>query len=349
MGEGGTMNDELKAVLAAKSTRDRISALSDVVADAESLADAYVASEDLRMAKVHFHTPPMGVDLGKLDFFEELSPKEKDYVKRAGSSLIFRFFTEEQKKLKSISESVRRQLQKLSVGNSFYISSDSFYGDFLPYLKGKEQELEELKTGMSLYYDDELRSFGENVLGVVSKVCPDRYRTAERALAFITGKPLECFLAGISFDLETEYGPEKAKEEDRELLTRAKRAYINRQIEAIYIGQLQELFNALVTYVVAIKEAPASLEGYSVSRKVLKKKAGKVEKENIGGIPVISGITSSLTVLSNELLKDLANAAAFEVGSEIIGRGNDFGASFKFPKTLPGWFNREDLLSNYLT
>lgn len=342
------MATDIRATLAAQTTRDRLSALSDVVADFEGLADAYTASEDLKSCRFHFHTPPMGVDLGKLDFFEDLSDDEKSYMRRAGSSLSFRFFLEEQKKLKSISEGVRKQLQKLSVGNSSYIASDVFYGEFLPFLKGKEDELETLKAQMSDVYDIELEAFENNVLTVVSKVCPCRLEAAKKALAFISEKPVEVFLNGISFDLETEYGKEGAKNQDlSELLERSKRAYVSRQIEAIYVGQLQELWNALTVYVAAIDKAPDTLDGYSTSRNTLLKKVEKVEKENIGGLPIISALTQALRDLSKEMLKDLANTAAFDIGAEIIGRGNDFGASFRFIGGLPEWFNKDDLLDSY--
>lgn len=342
------MNNNVRATLAAQTTRERLESLSGVITDIEGLADAYTASDDLKITKVHFHQPPFGVDLGKLDFFDTLSDEEKGYVKKAGSSMTFKFFLEEQKKLKAIQEGVRKYLQKLSVGNSSYVSSDAFYNDFLPYLKGKEEELEQLKAQMSVYYDDELKNFRDNVLNVVSKMCPCRLESAKRALSFITEKPVEVFLNSICFDLETEFGTEGVKNEDLgDLLERSKRAYVVRQIEAIYIGQLQNLWDGLSTYISAIQGAPESLDGFSTSRKTLIKKAEKVEKENIGGIPVISSITQSIKDLGDELSKDMANAVAFDIASEIIGRGNEFGASFKFPDSLPEWCSKEALLENY--
>ena len=342
-------NNNVKAALAAKETKKKIEALSGVVADFESLADAYTASEDLKNCRFHFHTPPMGVDIGKLDFFEDLSEEEKGYVRRAGSSMSFKFFIEEQKKLKSISEGVRKYLQKCSVGNSSFVSKESFYNDFLPYLKGKEIELEELKAQMEAFYEDEIKSFRDNVLSVVDKMCPCRHAAAEKAVSYITDRPAEAFLAGISFDLETEFGLEGVSDSAdlSDLLERSKRAYVSRQIEAVYVGQLQELWGGLATYIAGITPAPDSLEGYNSTRSALCKKAEKVEKENIGGIPVISALTQSIKELSEELIKDLAEQEAFEIASEIIGRGSEFGASFRFLKGLPEWCNREDLLENY--
>ena len=338
----------VNAALAAKSTEERLSALSDVISDIEGLADAYTTSEDLKITKVHFHQSPMGVDLGKLDFFEVLDEEEKGYMKKAGSSLVFRFFLEEQKKLKSISEAVRKQLQKLSVGNSSYISRDVFYGEFLPYLKKKEEELEELKAQMSVYYDDELKSFESNVLNVVSKICPSRLESARKAVSYIVDKPAETFLNGISFDLETEFRADGIKDEDlSDLLKRSKKAYIERQIEAIYIGQLQNLWDAVAVYLTAIDGAPDTLDGYLTSRKTLASKAEKVEKENIGGIPVISDLTQRIKALSWELSRDLAITDGFELGSEIIGRGHQLGATFKFPPTLPSWLSKEELINNF--
>jgi hypothetical protein len=342
------MNEDIRATLAAQTTRDRLSALSEVVADFEKLADAYTSSEDLKSCRFHFHSQPMSVDLGKLDFFEDLSDDEKLYIRRAGSSLRFKFFVEEQGQLKSISESVRKQLQKLSVGNSSYIEKEIFYGEFLPFLKGKEAELKKLKAQMSDVYYFELEAFENDVLAVVTKVCPCRLEAAKKALAFISEKPVETFLNGISFDLETEYGKEGVQDQDlSELLEKSKRAYASRQVEAIFVGQLQELWNALTVYVAAIAKAPENLDGYSPSRKTLLKKVEKVERENIGGLPVISALTQSLRELSKEMVKDIANTLAFDIGAEIIGRGNDFGASFRFIGGLPEWFNKDDLLDSY--
>ncbi|MBR5178524.1 MAG: hypothetical protein IKW90_06965 [Lachnospiraceae bacterium] len=343
------MDNSIKSALAAQSTKDKLTALAGVVSgNIEDLANAYTSSEDLKMVKIHFHQPLMTVDLGKLDFMAGLDSNGQNYLKSNGSSLKFSCFVQEQKKLKALQESVRKTLGKLCVGNSDYISRDVFYGKFLPYLSDKEKEFDELKDTIGIYYDNELKTFEDNVRNVVLSTCPERSGKAEAAIRFITKRSKESFLAGICFDLETDFSEKGMGDKElAELLRKSKEAYVTRQIEAIYTGQLSELWSAITVYVLAIASAPIDLTGFSTSRNVLKNKALKVEKENIGGIPVISALTDSLKELSKELNRDMANGIAFDIMSEIVGRGTEFGSKFQFPKSLPEWVNEKDLLDNY--
>ena len=340
---------KVAATLAAKKTEEKLSALASVVSTSlEDLAEAYTTSDELKTCKFHFHQPPMAVDLGKLDFMGGLSAQEAEYVKSNASSFRFYCFPQEAKKLKSICESIRRYLKSLTVGNSDYISADDFYKKFLPYLAEKEKELSELKDAIRIYYDSELKSFEDNVMSVVGSVCPDRADAARASVAYITGRTEDSFLDNISFDLETGFDERGASSPDlSDLLKRSKEAYVLREIEGIHVGQLQQLWDALCHFVTIIKSAPEALSGYALTRRAMRNAAAKVEKENVGGIPVISELSQRIIDLEREENRDLANTEAFDIMSQIFGRGSEFGASFKFTDDLPDWVVAEDLLEAY--
>ena len=114
----------------------------------------------------------------------------------------------------------------------------------------------------------------------------------------------------------------------------------------MFAGMLKELWDATASYVAGIQSAPDTLDGYSTTRSTLRKKVEKVERENLG-FPEIASFTDSLKELSGELVKDIAEADAFEIMSCLLGRGLEVGTSFRFLKGLPEWCNREDLLANY--
>lgn len=339
---------KVASTLAEKKTEERLSALAGVVSGSfEDLAEAYITSAEISICRFHFHMPPMSVDLGKLDFMKGLTVDEAKYVRDNGGTLKFFCFPKEAKRIKSICESIRRYLKSLTVGNSDYISSDDFYGKFLPYLSEKERELEEVKISIGIYYETELKNFRDNVFGVVSSVCPERADIARAEVSYITGRTKESFLDNISFDLETEFSGEGTEEDMTELLRRAKQAYIMREIESIYVGQLQQLWGILGHYVTVIKSAPEALSGYQLTRQTLREAAEKVERMNVGGIPVITDIVSRIIDLSKEEARDLANVTSFELMAEIFGRGSEFGASFRFSEDLPKWVQVDDLLEAY--
>lgn len=345
------MNNDLRATLAAQKTRENLAALAAGVTDS-SLEDAYVGADDIKSCRFHFHHPPMGVNLGKLDFFSDLSDEEKSFLRKAGSSLTFGFFVDASKKIKSIDSSIRESLARKSIGGSNLIERKSFYEDFLPDLRKKELELDELKAQMARDYEEEIAAFEDNVMSVVKKVCPSRVASAERAISSITGRTADSFLNQICFELETAWDlggigeEQKDSEELKELLDRARKAHAERGINAMFAGMLKELWDATASYVAGIQSAPDTLDGYSTTRSTLRKKVEKVERENLG-FPEIASFTDSLKELSGELVKDIAEADAFEIMSCLLGRGLEVGTSFRFLKGLPEWCNREDLLANY--
>ncbi len=340
---------KVAATLAAKKTEEKLSALASVVSTSlEDLAEAYTTSDELKTCKFHFHTPPMAVDLGKLDFMSGLSNAEAEYVRSNASSFRFFCFPKEAKKLKSICESVRRYLKSLTVGNSDYISADDFYNKFLPYLSSKKEELDALKQQIDIYYEEELKSFSDNVMSVVNAVCPQRVDGAKAAVSYITGRTKESFLDNISFDLETGFDATGASSPDlSDLLKRSKEAYVLREIEGIYVGQLQQLWDIMAHFVTIIKSAPDSLAGYQITRRAMREGAEKVEKENVGGIPIITELSSRIIALEKEENRDISNTEAFDIMSQIFGRGSEFGASFKFSEDLPDWVVAEDLMEAY--
>lgn len=337
------------ATLAAKKTEEKLSVLAGMVSsNLEDLANAYTTSEDLKTVRFHFHTPPMAVDLGKMDFINGLSEKEAEYVKTNASSFRFFCFKNEAKKLKSISESIRCKLKTLTVGNSDYMSADDFYNNFLPYLAEKENELEMLKQSIESYYDSELEAFSDNVINVVRSVCPNRLDSARAAVAYVTGRTKDAFLDDISFDLETGFKEDSVEDGDlSDLLKRSKEAFVLREIEGIYIGQLQKLWDAMSHFITVIKAAPESLSGYGITRRTVKEAAEKVERYNVGRLPVITDISTSIINLSKEENTDMANVESFNIMSEIFGKGAEMGASFKFTEDLPDWVSGEALLEAY--
>ena len=337
------------ATLAAKKTEEKLSALAGVVSTSlEDLAGAYTTSEDLQTVRFHFHTPPMSVDLGKMDFLNGLSNSEAEYVRSNASSFKFFCFKKEMKKLKSISESIRTKLKSLTVGNSDYMAGEDFYDKFLPYLAEKEEEIEMLKASIDSYYDDELREFSDNVMGVVKNICPERTEAAKASVAYITGRSKESFIDSISFDLETGFKSTNQISGDlSDLLKRSKEAFVLREIEGIYTGQLQQLWNAMGHFVTVLKNAPEELSGYLVTRKSMRETAEKVEKYNVGGLPVITDISTRMVNLASENNRDMANIEGFNIMAEIFGKGAEMGASFIFSEDLPDWVSGEALLEAY--
>jgi len=332
----------VKEVVAAKVIGENLSKISSMMGDAnaDTLIAAVESAENIGTAVIHFHRPPMRIALGNMSsVISGLSEELSTFVDRRSDAFSLKAFTDESKKLKSIEELIRRKLAGLCIGGSDYITSEDFYGTFLPFLREKVEEYNNVRATIETYYEAEMAEYEARALDVIRATCPKKESEVLRVLDSFTSRNKESFVAAICYDIDTSFDERGCLNADeQQLLKDAKRAYAERQAQDLFVGLLRELYNGVGHYTALIKDAPEVLSGYPGCKKGLKELADKVSLGNPGGaFPVITKMTDGIRELSKEESRDLANNRAFDILSEVVGLADTFGVTLSPKEKWPEW------------
>lgn len=347
------MSKNLKKTLAGYKNCQTVQRLSESlkkgnIINAEELANCYSTAENIHNVRLHCHKPTMQLDIGKIDSLQNLSKEEKDYIKKSASSLKFNLFPKADKELNNLFSTMRMKLKDLSIGRSDLMEIHSFTEEWLPYMKEKLETLEEIKKGIIADYDECKQVFEENVLSIVSKVCPDRTTSIYRDMKAITGRSVNEVVANISINMETDFGAENVASDDlADFLSACKKEYFIQTGVSVLKGTTESLWEGIMKYLVAIQASKSEdLTGWKIKRDSLLKMSKKTMRENVYSLALINDACENIRKIAAQDIKSDAEELCIQTLSLIYGETREMGIEFELKAELD-WLTIELLEEVY--
>lgn len=331
----------------------------------EEMVEAYENASNIKPVGVTFRTSTCSVTVGKLSGVSsgDLSPEDREFLRRSSNSTRLEMFPEAKRKLDALMTKIHKRHRDFSIGGSDLMEFGTFEGEFLPFIKAQQEELEKIKEEISENFDLRLPEFEKEVLGVTRKLFPASEPEVSRQLDFIRRRGRSGYLACIEICLRTKFGEagtEISREDLRDFLRGCKEAETARKAQDIVCSIVDDIWNALLSYLVNISSEKYkdtdSLEGFGKIRSKLKDRALRIRREvaplgAIGAEDLVS-LTSVLETLSLNIDKYDAIDEGFAgmVQVYVTSRKNygyepSFGELTETRAKVPEWLKMEDIIA----
>lgn len=278
----------------------------------EELVEAYETASNIKPVSVTLRMSSCSVTVGKISTIKadsSITLEEREFLEKSGNSTVLEMFPVQQKKLNSIMTKVHKRHRDLCIGGSSLMDFKTFEEDFLPFVKGVEEELEQVKESIGNDFYTRFSEFENETISITRKLFPSRENDVRDQLAFIKYRGKDGYLDRISICMSTRFGEkgtEISQEELRDFLSKCKAANIAQQAQDILCGFFDGIWQTVISYLVTITmpkyEGTESLEGFGKIRNKLKEKALKVKREakplEILGAEDIMSLASAMEKLS---------------------------------------------------
>ncbi len=331
---------------------------TDLGSSLKELEDAVAARDSVKKVKIVFHLPSCRVLIGNLNVCSDIMLSQVgEFVENNGTSTSMVCFPTFIKKAKVIVSSLRHLKETISIGSSDYMDLESYENEFLPKFVETREELDRLKSLLSVEYEELLQEFADGIRKLLAVIIVSDSDRIKKSVARITQKPMNEFMNDVSIELVSDFDADQISNEKlKEVAREAHKMRVASLLEELILGNMQDSFEAVCSFYKNVKtsqkamdkhpERARTLDNCKQSKKTARRQAEVLRRSNVGGSAVLTALQEQFEKMEKCSTVDDALEHAYAVMVDIIGCSTDMGFEIK-TKSLPEYFSVDDILDEY--